>query len=732
MRKQLSRVTRGVQHTFMAACVLSVALAPGQSAAQQNANDSADMPGVTSADAEGATEGRPPRDPRDPRPVRPPRDPDQTFDLGEATIEEITKAMNSNGLTSVELVNMYLRRQQAYNVASPVSPAQPLNAILFLNPDLLDDAAEADRLRKKGVAIGPLAGIPFLVKGSYSIKNMPLTGGANGWKDVVGKKDSWSVEKLRQAGGIVMGQANMDTWASSATSSSSQIRGTVRSCYLAGALPGGSSGGSGVSGGAYLTHFTFGGETGGSIRNPGDRNALVAYKVSGGSISVSNVIPLVPERDVIGPLTRSAVDNALLRDIVGKKDPNDIWSPILPILEDRRPVPQTGFSAKLPTATLAGKKIGIIGTYVGKTHPNPGVGATSNTTQVQTTTAATLALVEQAKADMEAAGATVSYVFMPPESSTTYDRGAGAPVTRLLNAPNSTNVSAYSYRGLIEGFTKVPGDTLQTLAPKVLATASLVTQISSAVRAAMYTLDPVTGLYSEGTLQSFGAAPGVEHYTARQQQKNAFENWMDAEDLDAVVWPLWPNKGPTSGTIIGRDLVNFMYLPSVTVPMGVLQYDETRREPLTMNFAGRLYDDDNVLAIAYAYEQLTHHRYGPPLAPPLEGETFEWQVRRLRKWAKNDDVAPVVTVNKGAKGGKKKILTFDGAVTDKTGIDHVEVSVGGMILSSTVASKTWTAVLSPEASEALLASGLPTVEVLVLAVDLAGNTSSASAQVKLL
>src|SRR6185295_2929420 len=98
------------------------------------------------------------------------------------------------------------------------------------------------------------------------------------------------------------GQANMDTWANSATNSSSQIQGPVRSCYLAGALPGGSSGGSGVAGGAYLAHFTFGGETGGSIRNPSDRSALVGYKTSGGSISVNKIIPLVPERDVIGPM----------------------------------------------------------------------------------------------------------------------------------------------------------------------------------------------------------------------------------------------------------------------------------------------------------------------------------------------------------------------------------------------------------------------------------------------
>ena len=654
----------------------------------------------------------------------------ETFDLGTATLSELTMAMDSKALTSVELVNLYLRRIQAYDQASPIAPAQPLNSVAAINPELLEDAADADRMRKRGVVLGPLHGVPFLVKWSYSIKNMPITGGANGWKDLVTLNDTWSVAKLRQAGALVMGHANMDTWASSATNSNSQLRGAVRSAYLAGALPGGSSGGSGVASGAYLTGFTFGGETGGSIRNPSDRSALVGYKVSGGSISVDKIIPLVPERDVIGPMTRHAADNALVRDIVGEKDPNDIWAPILPLLEDRREVPQSGFTAAIANATLKGKKIGIIGTYVGLPHPNPGPGATSNTVNVQNTTPATFALVQQAKADMEAAGAIVEFVFMPPEVSTTYNRGPDAPVTRLLSAPYSTQVAAYSYRGLIESIVRRPGDTEQSLAQKVVQTASLVTGISAAVRNAMYTYDPATQTYSEGTAIPFDSDPGIEHYLARAQQKNAFEDWMDAEGLDAVVWPVWPNKGPTSGTIIGRDLVNFMHLPAVTVPMGVLQYDENRREPLTLNVTGRLYDDANVLAIAYAYEQATRHRYGPPLAPPLPGETFNYKARLSRQSPKQDDTPPVLTIVRSASK-KNSLISFTGNVNDKSGVDRVEVTVGGQMLAASVSGNKWTAVLPPESAEQLELNSLKKIEVLVLAVDLAGNASSEVAFVNL-
>ncbi len=626
----------------------------------------------------------------------------KVFQLESATIEDIQLAMTEGSLTSVELVNLYLRRIQAYNKSSTLSPVQPLNAILFLNPDLLEDAAQADRLRKQGIVLGPLHGIPFLVKGSFPIKDMPLSGGVTAWRNVISNKDTWAVEKLRQAGAIVMGQANMDNWASSATSSTSQIAGTVRSAYLQGALPGGSSGGSGVSAGAYLTNFTFGGETGGSIRNPGDRNGVVAYKVSGGSISVNGIIPLVPERDVIGPMARSAKDNAVIRDVVGAKDPSDPWAPILPLLEVQRPVPQTGFATTAESYSLAGKKFGVIGTYVGLTHPNPGTGATSNTTGVQTTTPATKALIDRMMTEVRAAGATIDYVFMPPQVSTTYDRGAEAPKLQLNNTPYSNQVAAYVYRSVIEAAIGRPDYTYSQNAAKVLETAALTTNISSARRAMFYNLDSATGAYTPGEAISFDSPAGIEHYQARAQQKDAFEAWMDAEGLDAVIWPMWPNKTRTGGTIIGRDLVNFMHLPAVTVPIGRLTQVATStlaegEEPLTMNITGRLYDDAKVLGVARAYEKLTNYRYSPTLAPPLSGESFDFK-RQAKKPYVRDFKAPVLTASMSATWGRNNTLIFTGSVADVSGVDRLDVSVAGSLIPAVVEGNTWKAVLPAEAA----------------------------------
>lgn len=716
------------------------------------------------------------------------------FELENATIKDIQTAMSEGSLTSVELVHLYLRRIQAYNQSSAISPVQPLNAVLFLNPDLLEDAAQADRLRKQGIVLGPLHGIPFLVKGSFSVQGMPVSGGTNAWANLITQQDCWSVAKLRQAGAIVMGQANMDTWANSAVSSNSEVRGTVRSIYLQGAYPGGSSGGSGVSAGAYLTNFTFGGETGGSIRNPGDRNGLVAYKVSGGSISVDKIIPLSPERDVIGPMTRAAVDNAIVRDVVAPKDPNDLWTPILPLLEDKRPVPESGFVSAIQSATLRGKKIGIIGTYVGMpttvapittvgsvattgnaisvtgtagiyigmTASGTGISGsptvtaidrvnniitissnitaprenitysfvgTGNTRTAQTTTPATLALVQQAKLDMEAAGATVEYVFLPAQVDTSI---VPDNVPGTLSGTPSTQVSAYVYRGLIESIVARPDYTYSQNAALVLQTAQSQSRVSATIRNMFYTLDSATGVYSPGPVATMGSEGGVGHYTRRSAQKNHFEDWMNTNSLDAVCWPMWPNKGRTAGTIIGRDLVNAMYLPGVTVPMGKLSVAASGslpagEEPLTMDFTGRLYDDAKVLGIAYAYEQATKHRYGPTLAPPVAGEVFDFK-RQKKKAYSTDRKPPVLTLATSATraGGA---LTFTGTVADAGGVDRIEVCVAGATLPAVVEGNTWTAVLASDSAAGAFLSAATTVGLEVLAVDLAGNATAATGSV---
>ena len=122
------------------------------------------------------------------------------FNLGTATLEEVQLAMDSGALSSVELVNLYLRRIAIYDQ----NGAPFLNSVLHVSPDVLEQARESDRLRAAGTKLGPLHGIPCLVKGSYSVKGLPTSAGTTAWADLIAPDDCFLVAKLREAGGNVL------------------------------------------------------------------------------------------------------------------------------------------------------------------------------------------------------------------------------------------------------------------------------------------------------------------------------------------------------------------------------------------------------------------------------------------------------------------------------------------------------------------------------------------------
>jgi amidase len=650
------------------------------------------------------------------------------FNLETATLEEVQQAMDSGALTSEQLVSIYLRRISLYDQDG----APFFNSILFLSPDLMEDARESDRLRAKGIKLGPLHGIPCLVKGSYSVKGLPTSAGTTAWADLIAPADCFLVTKLRESGAIIMGQANLDTWANSGQSSTSQIKGAVKNAYVLGSTAGGSSGGSAVAAAANLAFFTFGGETGSSIKGPADRNGLAGQRPTVGAIPSNHIVNLSPERDVVGPLTRSVGDIGRIRDVVSVEDPQDPWAPILPLFQDGRPFPK-GFSDALSTATLKGKKLGIIGTYVGLPHPNPGVGATTNTTNVMMTRPEIFANLEKSKADMEAAGATVSYVFLPPEASTTYNRGPGAARRLLSSAPDRDRFNAAAHKGMIEFLVRTPDDTPESLAAKVIGKAALPTNnagnrtISDVTISYMYTFGPGGEVTGTNAI-SFGSAEATEHYTALRDARRALEAWMDAEGLDALVFPVDSGKTPTLGAVNGRDPMNAMHVPGTVVPNGSLPDGE----PTCLIFIGRGYDDVEIFKLAYAFEQASKERYATPLAPPLPEETFTYTPKlgdlvepRLTKLVTLSGKATVTGAAAGAK------VEIGGQVVGTTALEQLSVFVNGRRTpaSWTVSpgGKSWTASLlvsSLPSSVALSNNALVTIE----AVDGSGKIDS---QVKL-
>ncbi|MBD2020609.1 amidase, partial [Leptolyngbya sp. FACHB-36] len=125
-----------------------------------------------------------------------------------ATIADVNQAFKSGALTSYDLTQLYVSRIAAYDIEGPA-----LNSIAYLNPNALDEAAELDALRASGTVLGPLHGIPVLIKDSFNVKGLPTSNGVEVLESLIATEDAFSVKQLREAGAIILGKANMSTWA---------------------------------------------------------------------------------------------------------------------------------------------------------------------------------------------------------------------------------------------------------------------------------------------------------------------------------------------------------------------------------------------------------------------------------------------------------------------------------------------------------------------------------------
>jgi len=652
-----------------------------------------------------------------------------TFSLETATLQDVSAAMQAGALSSVQLTQMYLRRIDAYDDAGP-----KLNAIAVLNPNALDEAAAADAIRASGQPAGPLLGVPFVVKHSYGVKDLALTGGSKSWLDLIPSSDSKIVDILRKAGGVFLGYANMSTFAISATTSTSGDAGTTTNAYVAGYAPGGSSGGSGVATGANLAFFAFGGETGGSIRNPSERSGVVGFKPSVGTVPISGILALVPNRDVIGPMTRYTADNAAIMDIVAQRDPNDIWYPITPILTTR-PTP-TGYTENINNS-LAGKRIGVIRTYIGVANSTYSTG-NSNIISRTTTTTEVTGIFNTARSTLQSLGATVVNVDLTPAVDSEATRPSGSPRRMFYMTVNDDDIyqdkgKAFAHRSLLEWVLTTPSDDEETLRAKVLTAARKNTNISSVIVKYIQNATDL-GLSSE---------IGIEHFRATRDILKDFDAWMTTNNLDFLIWPTSGSKSSTSQSYAGNDLVNYLGLPLVTVPMGKL----ATGEPSTLAFSGRLYEDAKILGAAHAYEQASLKRISSPLAPSLVGESFTYDPAPV---VARGAAAPPETVSEGiiqtqspeirpeivapsiiilGNSALRTVdgvtqLVFNGSALDGSGLKRLEVTVAG-VKAPVVVKQNWEAVITDTARFKTFAlQGKSTVDVMVLAEDTWGNSSA--------
>lgn len=226
----------------------------------------------------------------------------------ETTIDEIHDAINAGELTSRELVEGYLDRIDSYDWDGP-----GLNSIVTVNDAAVDRGAHLDERREEVGPVGPLHGIPVLVKDQAETAGIRTTFGSEAGADYVPETDATLVSKLKNAGAIVLAKTSLPDFAAAYFGYSS-MTGQTKNPYDLDRDPGGSSAGTGTSATANLGTVGVREDTGGSIRVPSANCNLVGIRVTTGLVSRTGLSPIVPRQDTAGPMGRTVTDMAYLLD----------------------------------------------------------------------------------------------------------------------------------------------------------------------------------------------------------------------------------------------------------------------------------------------------------------------------------------------------------------------------------------------------------------------------------
>ncbi|MEO0451961.1 MAG: amidase family protein, partial [Pseudomonadota bacterium] len=258
------------------------------------------------------------------------------------TLPELSDALSAGEITAVELVTAYQDRIETVDRNGPT-----LQSVLSVNPNALADAEASDARRAAGEALGPLDGIPILLKDNIeSLDPIATTAGALALKDNVTGRDSPLVAGLRAQGAIILGKTNLSQWANFRSNDSmsgwSALGGQVRNPHMLDRNPCGSSSGSGAAAASSMAAGTVGTETNGSIICPSNVNGIVGFKPTVGLVAQDYIVPISSSQDTAGPMTKSVKGAAMMMNAMATGEA------------------ATDYVTGLDAGSLAGQRVGVL------------------------------------------------------------------------------------------------------------------------------------------------------------------------------------------------------------------------------------------------------------------------------------------------------------------------------------------------------------------------------------
>jgi amidase len=492
------------------------------------------------------------------------------FHVEEATIAQIHTALRTRQVTCRALVEAYLARIDAYDKKGPA-----INAVVLVNPDALKTADEIDARMKAGTAMRPLECIPVIVKDNYETKGLRTTAGSQSLANFIPTRDAFVVQKIKEAGGIVLLKSNMAEFAFTPLETvGSILPGYTFNPYSLNHTTAGSSGGTAAGVAASFGAVGLGTDTGNSIRGPSSHQSLVGIRSTMGLVSRMGVVPLNFLADIAGPMTRTVEDAAAVLAVIAGPDPGDRVT-----LSSAGHIPPS-YAAFLKKDALKGVRLGVL--HAAYDRP--------------TADAEVMAVFKAALAELKAAGAEI------------VDPAAVDGLAQVERPQNAGPCRGFKYD--LEHYLAEAGAPIKTL-DEIIKGGNFHPTIRRRLESAQTTDD------------AGDDSPGCQ--ASRDYRKkfgDAVLATMATLKLDAFVYPTWSNPpaliGDVRSNLAGDNSQVYAPttgFPAITVPMG---FTRGGTLPAGLTIFGRPWDEGRLFAFAYAYEQATHHRKPPPTTAPLK------------------------------------------------------------------------------------------------------------------
>lgn len=476
------------------------------------------------------------------------------------TLPEIQEALQNGDVSAEALVEVYLERIRAVDQSGPT-----LQSVLTVNPNALDEARALDAKRAAGETLGPLHGVPILIKDNIETSDaMATTAGALALKDNVTGRDSPLAAGLREAGAIILGKTNLSQWANFRSNDSmsgwSALGGQVRNPHMLDRNPCGSSSGSGAAMAASLAAGAVGTETNGSIICPSTINGIVGFKPTVGLVSQQYIIPISFSQDTAGPMTKTVRGAAMM--LMAMADGAEA----------------TDYVAALDENALRGARVGVLRFAEG------------SSLDIK-------ARFNEALEAMEAAGAELIEI----EEFAGRDAGFSEKSRAVLDYEFKASLDEYLADTPVDGQPRSLEELIAFNEDNASVELALFDQSIFVEAQARGGLDDPEYIEARDTVQRITGAEGIdkllEDYDVDILVSPSGPIAPRIDPVNGDTWPAWAGAG-WMAAIAGY--------PHATVPAGT-----AHGLPVGVSFIGAADADAEVLSFAYAYEQRTNLRTEP-------------------------------------------------------------------------------------------------------------------------